>query len=92
MSPAATAYTQGHVWTRWRAQEPLKPVAGWTKAHISNTSHTKTLCGLPIPEYPYTSDTGKAQVPQDWPQCSRCLAKVYAWGENAGRAFLSQVG
>jgi hypothetical protein len=87
----STAFTQGHTWTRWRAQEPSEPVSAWTKTHISNTSHTMTLCGLPIPEYPYMSDTGSAQVPEGWPRCKRCMAKVYAWGDGNGAKFLTTV-
>lgn len=98
MSPAATAHTQGHVWTRWRAEEPpdspraCKGACDWTKTHISNTALTFTICGLPIPQYPYTSDVGVGQVPADWPKCKKCLKQAAYWGEAAGRKFLEAVG
>lgn len=83
MSPAATAYTQGHVWTRWRADDPANScrwrvgACDWTKSHLTNTSATKTLCGLVVPDYPYLQDVDD-QIPKDWPVCKRCehLAKT----------------
>ena len=88
---AATAYTQGHVRIRWRLNDPAEENRErWTRTHITNTSVTDTLCGLAVP-FAYMQDMN-SDIPKEWPFCKRCHAKVFAWGESYGRAFLESMG
>lgn len=81
MSPTATAFTQGSIWTRWRADDPAEScrwrvgACDWTKTHATNTATTKTLCGLHVPQYPYRQDIND-DIPKDWPVCKVCQRRA----------------
>ena len=61
---------------RWRSCDPGEIGAtNWTRVHVFQDLPIDgvrwTLCGLEVPEYPYTEDID-AYVPDDAPRCRRC--------------------